>query len=847
MADLSPDAQRAFETLAQLYPELEGLLRTTKLMNKEWASQFKWDLENWPKEKEALEKHIKQIKLVSGPDGMTKFANALKGNSAHLDQYRQQLEHLDQAIEDLGNTTDDATAGSRKQQLEQIREQMAMKIAGAQFRADMLKSGNVLATSLTNTVTRSVGQFTKGLQSDASATELSNTIMNGAVDAATAGVNALGQGVSGVGSILQNSTNRKLQALGSVAGVAGDMIGMAGEAAGKLAKFGIEVLSKEVERTVKAFNDTTTAGALFADGMLGMRTASAAAGLTTDQFANVVKNNSNSLAASGLGVTAGAKAIGNAMKMGGEGAKRELLNLGYSFEEQAGLYAETAANMRRTAGGKSSDAAVAEQTQKYAENLRLIAAITGEDAKKKTEEARQQNQVLAFQQQLAGKSAEQRAQIDAAMATMTEQEKKNFRDRVVLGTVVNKEGAIYEATVAGAREKSEAALALMNNNALTAESNARLNAQYGEQIKNSIMSNKDLAVAGMVAGGTLGEVTRSQLDAVNQANTQTKEAVEEAKKNVQGQKEAADALTKGVTDAAIAAQNFKVGLQTALLPAVMDFARISGEMLTQMQKMVADALGTEGPGEESIWDKTKRIGGAAISGAGDGASVGALYGGTLGTAVAPLAGTAAGGLSGAAIGAILGGLTGAITEAFSDKPGKALGGISSGPRSGYLEKLHGTEAVVPLSNGRSIPVDLKGMGSMAEDMALQTGLVMKDMVLQSGLAGGALLGASETTDTLSSGSSMPIEINGMVSALKDIASQTGSALKDMVLQTGLMADPTSLSIKRDSGMASGLTSSSIKSDSDSMVREQISLLREIKEVLAGSKDLQQQYVYNTYS
>lgn len=780
MADLSPESQKALDALTKLYPELEGLLKTSKSLGKEWARQFDWSASNWPKEKAALEQHIKQIKLVSGPDGLTKFSNALKGNSAHLDQYRQQLASLDQALEELNTTTDQATAGSRKQQLEQMREQMAMKIAGAQFRADMLKSGNVLASSLTNTVTQSVGQFTKGLQSGASATDLSSTIMNSAVDAAAAGTDALGKTVSGTGSVLQNSTNPRLRILGTVAGVAGDMIGMAGQAAGKLAKFGIEVLSKEVERTVKAFNDTTAAGALFTDGMTGMRNASAAAGLTTDQFANVVKNNSDSLAASGLGVTAGAKAIGNAMKIGGEGAKRELLNLGYSFEEQAGLYAETAANMRRTAGGKSSDAAVAEQTQKYAENLRLIASITGEDAKKKTEEARQQNQVLAFQQQLAGKSAAQRAQIDTAMQTMTEQEKKNFRDRVVLGTVINKEGAIYEATVAGAREKSEAAMAAFNNNALTAEANAKLNAQYGDQIKNSIMSNKDLAVAGMVAGGTLGEVTKSQLDAVNQANIYTKEAVEESKKNVQGQKESTDALTKGVTDAAVAAQAFKVGLQEVLLPAVVDFARVSGDMLKSMQEMVAGVMGTEGAGKESIWDKTKRIGGAALEGGITGAQVGGTVG-AVGGSVVPVVGNLGGAASGAVIGGVLGGLTGAIKEAFWGEPGKALGGISEGPTSGYMEKLHGTEAVVPLGSGRSIPVDISGMGNALKDMAMQTGS-----------AGGAGPGAAM-------------------------------------------------------GMASGLASSSIKSDSDNMVREQISLLKEIKEVLAGSKDLQQQYVYNTYS
>ena len=42
--------------------------------------------------------------------------------------------------------------------------------------------------------------------------------------------------------------------------------------------------------------------------------------------------------------------------------------------------------------------------------------------------------------------------------------------------------------------------------------------------------------------------------------------------------------------------------------------------------------------------------------------------------------------------------------------GFASGGIARGPESGHMAMLHGTEAVVPLPDGSSIPVTLKGMG-----------------------------------------------------------------------------------------------------------------------------------------
>jgi len=58
-------------------------------------------------------------------------------------------------------------------------------------------------------------------------------------------------------------------------------------------------------------------------------------------------------------------------------------------------------------------------------------------------------------------------------------------------------------------------------------------------------------------------------------------------------------------------------------------------------------------------------------------------------------------------GGIKDGITSGAGDAW-DKYGFADGGISTGPNSGYMTQLHGTEAVVPLPNGRSIPVEISG-------------------------------------------------------------------------------------------------------------------------------------------
>ena len=56
-------------------------------------------------------------------------------------------------------------------------------------------------------------------------------------------------------------------------------------------------------------------------------------------------------------------------------------------------------------------------------------------------------------------------------------------------------------------------------------------------------------------------------------------------------------------------------------------------------------------------------------------------------------------------------------EDFNKITGKqaALGGVFSGPKSGYAATLHGNEAVVPMPNGNQIPVDMGGMSDAFEE------------------------------------------------------------------------------------------------------------------------------------
>lgn len=52
------------------------------------------------------------------------------------------------------------------------------------------------------------------------------------------------------------------------------------------------------------------------------------------------------------------------------------------------------------------------------------------------------------------------------------------------------------------------------------------------------------------------------------------------------------------------------------------------------------------------------------------------------------------------------------------KKGYSAGGIARGSDAGYLATLHGTEAVVPLPNGRSIPVEMSGAGAQTNNVSV---------------------------------------------------------------------------------------------------------------------------------
>lgn len=629
------------------------------------------DFDTWA---EKLRKHTDE--LIKSQPKLKTFADTVKLNGVQARDFGDELEKLEKQIQEnveAFHETKDVVHQQIVKQLELKKIMIEEAVAREQGRAAAINFGVGLTKILTTTIAGAAFDFVKGLQAGKDGIDLYG-------DAAKAGAKATTDGLTMVGDIAGTTGNAlsKLPGLlglvGTALSILGPILGTVATAMGKISQEGLSLLQKEVQDTQKAFRDATSSGALFADGMTGMRNSAQAAGLTTMQFAEVIKSQSANIAASGLGMTEGIKQLGQVKQaMRRSGIENSLLNLGYGFKEQAELIAQTQADMARS-GRAGTNAQVAAATEEYAKNLRLISNLTGEDAKAKMKQVREQNNILAFQNKLAELGPDQQKAIEDAMANMSEIDRKAFRERVVMnGQVVSQEAALYEATNAGAREQNQRLYEIYQQGNFNLRAVTQTQGEYSQAIQDGAKGMQEVAVAAMVGGNQVTQTLASNaLQAREVAQKTNKAAADRAIEELDKAGQTTDPLTRTVNEIDISAQNMKLALEKELTPAITTFA-----------KQLINA-------GESIGEMLERLGIKKSSAAAKREELAQEY-----TSRNPI--MSDGGIDYSA-------------GSF------AVGGIASGPTSGFHAMLHGTEAVIPLPDNRSVPVTIEG-SSGSNDMS----------------------------------------------------------------------------------------------------------------------------------
>lgn len=504
----------------------------------------------------------------------------------------------------------------------------------------------------------------------------------------------------------------------------GEAASASAQLAAELAKAANNIFADQLQKNVDALQTYNKVGVSFFGGMQEMSLVATAAGLGIKDFSTIVTKAKNDINLFGMAGGEGAQklssGLGAAASMigkSGQNLRTEMFKMGYTYEEQGVIMSSFMANM--AASGRlrgMSDREIADGTRKYATDLKVLADITGQDAKKLMERARAETMRGSLMNRLTN---DQKTAFQGASATLSKvgPEVQHALTQMVAGETVtdarianntvimdmlnkvagdirsgNKD--IIETTDAEARKTAKTMSkgmdgymqavddALIFNVQGLASDIARVNNQfvaaYGPDAdplgaKKSRDANESQAVSQeqlMTQTAELYDATKkfqilmeSEVNKelgkyaglLEKVNAQTLELLRKGINAISGQSSEDDIKEKyGKQDPINAAQRM------ATDKATYEFKQKREEAISKMN--AADAA----EARKELERKTKPFMGPARKN---------LYEEHMKTIDVP-------------------------------KKEMAIGGIVSGSNSGYNARLHGTEAVVPLPDNRSIPVSL---------------------------------------------------------------------------------------------------------------------------------------------
>ena len=647
---------------------MEGLNRadTTREAQRRQQDEDRKRRDDITSQRNQLRSTVQELKkfrdvLKDGSSMASKFEQLLKNGNIAIDNHKKELEKLDEQIKKV-------TDAKKKEQLQSQRDSLAAKArtqgiidSTLNFTASVVKTGATFAQEMGAVANNLV----RSLQSGGGSAAIFGNVFSGIINSLKTSVTALGSAFGAAGTAIGNLFPKYLgKGVGVIAQALGQSIGLAASVIGTTLVAGIEILVQEIEKTINAYATMNRAGAVFAGGMTEMRNTAHSAGLTLETLSRVVSQNSEAIAKAGLGVTEGTKRIASALRVGGETLRNELLSLGYSIEEQGSLVAETMRGMAGLAGPlRATDQEVAIETRKYAENLRIISAITGEDAKKKMEQARRDMDNLRFQQTMNKLSESQRLNVKNAMDILPDFVRKMAIEIANTGTIYTKELAFMAGETPELAKLARNIAEGAKSGTLDLQQVLDMIAQNRDAIFADIQRQRDLATAGVVRGDSIaGAAAKGYLELMKDLQNLTPESIKAAKETTPKAAEAykTDAITGAIVSIQKSANDLKVVLETEITNLMGTFAKAlkdNVETIAQGIKALADAFRDKGI-VEGLKELTKQVGNVLETATGTGAK--------------DLAG-AAGGLVGAGVGGLVGaGVGSTVGKALAQKPAQAI-------------------------------------------------------------------------------------------------------------------------------------------------------------------------------
>ena len=209
---------------------------------------------------------------------------------------------------------------------------------------------------------------------------------------------------------------------------------------------GLRTLGNRLDVNIETFRQLSQTGANFGQSIVDLRQAAANAALPLDDFASLVANNSQNLAALFGSTSQGARAIANLGRITREVGIERLAPLGFTVDEiNETLLLNLDAQRRTGILNQLTDSQRTASAINFAEQLDRLAKLTGQQRDELRQQIEQQQSNERFQAALQGQTDETRQRLQAfagTVAGISPQLAEGFQDLIANAGVPVTESAL---------------------------------------------------------------------------------------------------------------------------------------------------------------------------------------------------------------------------------------------------------------------------------------------------------------------------------------------------------------------------------------------------------------------
>ena len=507
----------------------------------------------------SLEKSNKntQQKTTSNGDNSSKVREAQDSNIKKLHETNSELDDVIDSIENFDSATSKATtsAGQFSKGLDHLGTNVERS------GKEILNFGVSLAATAVNISASLVKNFDNlnPIRTGADLVNVGIDAMAGAAKVAVGAIGGVSSGLLGMIPVIGDGASKAATALSEAAKAAVDL-------AANLSKTANDVMAKQFQNTVDSMKKLSASGASFAGGMSEMREIANKSGIGLSQFTDIISKTKTEILGMGLNsaeasekLSKGLNQLATSTGRSGKSLRDEMLALGYNYEQQGEVMAGYLAQQKSFGRDLNSilPEELAQGTKEYAENLKVLSDMTGQDAKKLMEKARAESMRGALAGKLSDDQNKAFQDAHASLSALGPEFQNALTQQLAGGTVTdpiiagNKQ-AMDLITKTASQVRSGNVDMVVNTQKNIAEA-ADAQRKFGEKATDTAT----------LLGRNVSPVVKGFSDTANKlaAYRIGADAAQQSKESAKAQSEATDELTDGYQGAVSATNQFQVQME----------------------------------------------------------------------------------------------------------------------------------------------------------------------------------------------------------------------------------------------------------------------------------------------